>query len=229
LLLITAGNLIKKKQLLLCIKATWSDSFVFWATFLSCIFFTIDVAFYIGMILSITLYLKKSAVPQLLQYVVDGSGRLMGLEYCSKEEQLAPIRFIKVNGELFFGAADLFQTTLKSIAEDVKNTRVIILQLKNARDIDATTCLALQQLFDYVEGSGRHLIISGLTYPIWEVMSGAGLVKLIGKENLFVIDERNPHLYFQRTIKRAQELASLKETEVFVQEAKLAPVFSPST
>ncbi len=56
------------------------------------------------------------------------------------------IRFIKVEGELFFGAADLFQAMLKSIAEDGTATRVIILDMES-RDIDATACLALQDIF----------------------------------------------------------------------------------
>ena len=212
ILFVTAGSLIKKKQLLLCLKATKSDAFVFLVTFLSCIFFSIEVAFYIGVCLSITLYLKKAAIPQVLQYIVDESGHIKSLEFCAKEE-ITKIRFIKVKGELFFGAADLFQTTLKSIAEDDTDTRVIILQLKNARDIDATACLALQQLYDYVESSGRHLIISGITYTIWTVMSNSGLVQLIGKENLFVIDDRNPTRYFQRAIARAQRLVAESEEE----------------
>ena len=210
LLLMTAGNLIKKRQLLLCLKSTSSDAFVFLVTFLSCVFFSIDIAFYIGVSLSITLYLNKAAVPQVQQYFVDENGRIKSLEYCSKEE-MTPIRFIKVKGELFFGAADLFQTTLKSIAEDEESTKVIILQLKNARDIDATACMALQQLNDYLQSSGRHLILSGLTLHIWEVMSGSGLVKMIGKENLFVLNEANPNAYFDKAIHRAQELVSKEE------------------
>lgn len=212
LLLLTAGNLIKKRQLLLCLKATSSDAFVFLATFLSCIFFSIDVAFYIGVSLSITLYLKKAAVPQVQQYFVDENGRIKSLEYCTKEE-MTPIRFIKVKGELFFGAADLFQTTLKSIAEDEEATKVIILQLKNARDIDATACMALQQLNDYLRSSGRQLILSGLTLHVWEVMSGSGLVKMIGKENLFVINDANPNAYFDKAIHRAQELVKIEEED----------------
>ncbi|MFQ5729679.1 MAG: sodium-independent anion transporter, partial [Waddliaceae bacterium] len=161
----------------------------------------------------------KAAIPQVLQYIVDESGRIKSLEFCTKDEH-TKIRFIKVKGELFFGAADLFQTTLKSIAEDDTNTRIIILQLKNARDIDATSCLALQQLYDYVESSGRHLLISGITLPIWKVMSDSGLVNLIGKENLFVIDDRNPTLYFQRALKRANELVLESKEEKGVEERK---------
>src|SRR5690606_37303597 len=114
-------------------------------------------------------------------------------------------------GELFFGAADLFQAALKSIAEDESSTKVIILQLKNARDIDATSCMALQQLHDYLLSSGRYLILSGLTLHVWEVMSGSGLVKLIGKENLFVINDANPNAYFNKAVQRAKTLAKVEE------------------
>ncbi|ADI38970.1 putative high affinity sulfate transporter,sulfate permease family [Waddlia chondrophila 2032/99] len=212
LLLMTAGNLIKKRQLLLCLKATSSDAFVFLTTFLSCLVFSIDVAFFIGVSLSITLYLKKAAVPQVQQYLVDDNGRIKSLEFCSKDEMTA-IRFIKVKGELFFGAADLFQAALKSIAEDESSTKVIILQLKNARDIDATSCMALQQLHDYLLSSGRYLILSGLTLHVWEVMSGSGLVKLIGKENLFVINDANPNAYFNKAVQRAKTLAKVEEQQ----------------
>ncbi len=109
---------------------------------------------------------------------------------------------------------------------------MIILQLKNARDIDATACLALLQLYDYLRSTERNLIISGLTLPIWEVMSDSGLVSSIGKENLFMIDERNPNLYFQKAIKRATDLVALSEKpqEAIVQEPEAAaPVITTSS
>ena len=94
LLFITAGNLIKKKQLLICLKSTNVDAFVFLATFGSCIFLSIDVAFYIGVVLSVTLYLKNAAKPQVLQYMVDDTGRIKNVDYCTPEED-KKIRLIK--------------------------------------------------------------------------------------------------------------------------------------
>ena len=210
LLLVSAANIVNPKQLFLCIKATRSDSFVLWTTLLACIFLSFDIAFYIGVVLSITLYLKKSAMPQLAEYDLDESGELINLE---PQAQLAPkkIRLIKVEGELFFGAADLFQTTLKTIAKDDTTTRVIILQLKNARDIDATVCLALHQLHDYLKNSDRYLIACGLTSPIWEVLSDSGMVNLLGKENLFLFDERYPHSHMQQAFMWAKELIASHE------------------
>lgn len=206
LLIVTAAGIINPRHFFLCVKATSSDAFVLWTTLLSCIFFSLDVAFYIGIILSITLYLKKAAIPQLVEYDIDDSGELMNLDASLLQEHKT-IRVIKIEGELFFGAADIFQTTLKTIAEDDTSTRVIILQLKNARDIDATVCLALQQLCDYLTGSGRHLIACGVTQQIWDVLSDSGMIEQIGKSNLFIFDERHPHLYMLKALHRARELA----------------------
>lgn len=206
LLLVIGFGIVNPKQLLLCLKSTGSDAFVLLSTFAACIFFNLDTAFYIGVILSISLYLQKAAMPQLVEFAIDDEGDLRSLDR-SEIYLRRPIRIIKVEGELFFGSADIFYTTLKSLAEDDESTRVILLQLKNARDIDATTCLSLLQLFEYLEKAKRHLVLSGMTHEMWDVMSNSGLISKIGKQNLFVFDEHAPHLYMQRAIARAKQLA----------------------
>lgn len=205
LLIASAGNIVNFKQLFLCLKATRSDALVLILTLLACLFLSLDVAFYIGVIMSISLYLKKAAIPQLVEFTVDEAGVLHSLDHHHAHEP-RKIRLIKVEGELFFGAADIFQSTLKSITEDDTTTKVIILQLKNARDIDATACLALQQLYDYLKSSGRYLIGCGITHQIWDVLSDSGMVDLLGKNNLFIFDERHPQLSVQKAFMRASDL-----------------------
>ncbi|MFI5344664.1 MAG: SulP family inorganic anion transporter, partial [Chlamydiales bacterium] len=206
LLFTTAFTLVNPKQLLLCVKSTSSDAFVLITTFFACVFFNLDTAFYIGVVLSISLYLKKAAMPQLMEYEIQDNGDLRRL-HLSEAYLQKLIRVIKVEGELFFGSADIFYTTLKTLAEDDKTTRVILLQLKNARDIDATSCLALLQLHEYLEKGERHLVLCGMTHEMWDVMSNSGLIGTIGKDNLFVFDERSPLLYMQKAIARAKKLA----------------------
>jgi SulP family sulfate permease len=213
LLIVSAGNIVNFKQLFLCLKATRSDAFVLILTLLACLFLSLDIAFYMGVAMSITFYLKKAAIPQLVEFTVDESGILHSIDH-SQQNEPRKIRFIKVEGELFFGAADLFQSTLKSITEDDTTTRVIILQLKNARDIDATACLALQQLYEYLKNSGRHLIGCGITHQIWDVLSDSGMVELIGKANLFIFDERHPHLSVQKAFLRAYDLSKLEAAKI---------------
>lgn len=232
LLLVTSVTIVNPRQFFLCLKATNSDAFVLWVTLLSCIFLSLDVALYIGIVISITLYLKKAAIPQLVEYDIDDNGELQNLDY-SKLHEHREIRVIKVEGELFFGAADLFQTTLKTIAEDDTSTKVIVLQLKNARDIDATVCLALQHLHGYLKGSGRHLVACGMTQQTWDVLSDSGLIEQFGKENLFIFDERHPHLHMLKALKKAKQLIALSDVkgaeatvEVVAKEAVFASLKS---
>ena len=208
LLFVTAAGLINVKQLALCLKSTRSDAFVLLGTFLACMFFNLDTAFYIGVGLSILLYLKSAALPKLVEYVIDESGELKSLDLHGAYLQKT-LRVIKVEGELFFGSADIFYTTLKSLADHDKTTKVILLQLKNARDIDATTCLALSQLHEYLLLGGRHLVMCGMTQEVWDVMSHSGLIASIGKENLYMFDETHPHQHMHQAIARAKELLDL--------------------
>jgi SulP family sulfate permease len=227
LLIVAAGSIVNFKQLFLCLKATRSDAFVLILTLLACLFFSLDIAFYMGVAMSISLYLKKAAIPQLVEFTVDESGILHSIDH-NQQHEPRKIRFIKVEGELFFGAADLFQNTLKSITEDDTTTRVIILQLKNARDIDATACLALQQLHDYLKNSGRHLIGCGITHQIWDVLSDSGMIDLIGKNNLFIFDERHPHLSVQKAFLRAYDLLKSETAKVNELSASAPVVAAPS-
>lgn len=219
LLIVSASSIVNFKQVFVCLKATRSDALVLILTVIACIFFSLDMAFYIGVIMSITLYLKKAAIPQLVEFTVDEAGHLHTIDNAHLHDP-RQIRFIKVEGELFFGAADLFQSALKTVAEDDTTTRVIILQLKNARDIDATACLALQQFYNYLRSSGRYLIACGLTQQVWDVLSDSGIVELIGKENLFFFDEKHPHVYMQKTFSRAYRLLKQEalETKLVVEK-----------
>ena len=73
---LSAANIVNPKHFFLCLKATSADAFVLWMTLFSCIFFSLDIAFYIGVVFSIILYLKKAAMPQLVEYDIDVKGRI---------------------------------------------------------------------------------------------------------------------------------------------------------
>lgn len=219
LVLVTVVKIVDRKHFQLCLNATSSDAFVLWVTVCSCLIFSLDIAFYIGVVISITLYLHKAADPQVKEYDVDDRGLLQKVSPL-KPSNKKEIRFIKVEGELFFGAADIFHSTLKVLTCGDEATKVVILQLKNARDMDATACLALQQLHEYLHRSAKRLIICGITPVVWSVLSNSGLVKLVGKENLYLFDENDPHKHMVLAMDRARVL--VREGEDIVK------IFTPS-
>jgi SulP family sulfate permease len=187
-------------------RATGSDALVYWVTLLATLFLKLDVAIYIGMGLSLVLFLRKAAAPSLVEYSFNDQGQLARLED-RKDRGNAAISIVHVEGELFFGAADLFQEQVRLLADD-QNLRVVILRLKNARHLDATSVLSLLQLHDYLRSRDRHLLISGLGPDLERVLRRSGAIERLGRENLFPA-EQNLTMSTKRALKRASELLHL--------------------
>lgn len=203
LLLAIVPTFINWKEVALCFRATREDAWVFLLTFFSCLIFSLDVAFFIGIVISIGSYLKKSSIPHLVEYAFNSKGRLVVVS--PKEDMHRKIRIIGIGGELYFAAADLLQGVLTGIAED-RSVHAIVLRLNNVHNMDASMCLAISKLYELLHSTNRYLLISGLTEEVWHVFHRAGLVKQIGLDNLYFTDESNPQFSTWKACLRAQEL-----------------------
>jgi len=200
-------RLINRSQIRVSTRSTHSDAVVFLATLGAALFLKLDVAIYVGIGVALALFLQKTSTPTLAEYTFNESGQLAELR--DRNQRPNPqISIIHVEGELFFGAADLFQNQVRHQAED-ENIRVFILRMKNARHLDATTVMALESLHDYLRKTGRHLLISGSSADVTRVLRNSGLLKQIGEENIFPA-EINPTMATKRALARARELLPQK-------------------
>jgi SulP family sulfate permease len=203
LLIATVPSLIQGNEIGLTFKATREDAWVFLLTFGSCLLFSLDVAFFVGIVISIGTFLKKTSTPTLVEYAFNSKGRLMVVS--PKEDVHRKVRIIGIGGDLYFATADVFQSALETVAQD-PNVQVIVLRLNNVRHMDASMCLAILRLEETLKSSNRHLIISGLNEEVWHVFHRAGLVKTIGLDHLYFTDESNPQFSTWKACLRAQEL-----------------------
>lgn len=202
-LILIAGRLIKWADIRIARQATRSDAVVFWGTLLAALFLQLDTAVYVGIGLSLALFLQKASAPSLVEYAFNDQGQLMHLE--EKNDRHNPaISIVHVEGELFFGAADLFQEQVRYLAED-DDIKVFILRMKNARHLDATSVMSLMQLIAYLRKTDRHLLISGISPEIERVLRSSGAYEHVGTENIFPA-EANLTLSTQRALKRASLL-----------------------
>jgi SulP family sulfate permease len=203
ILIAMAPTFIDYRQVKLCFTVTKEDRIVFLLTIFSCLIFTLHIALFIGIAISIATYLRRAAVPHVVEYAFNTAGRLVIVS--QKKIVRRSIRIIGIAGELFFGMADIFQNTFQKAAKD-PFVKVIVLRLNNVYHIDASMCQALVNLYEYLKKSNKTLIISGITPEIWQVFSTAGLVKQIGEDNLFITDETNPQLSTWNACMRAKDL-----------------------
>ncbi len=211
LVICVAASLIHRRQLRICLFATRSDAVVFLVTFLATLFVPLHVAIFTGIGISVMLYLRKASRPQLAEYAFNEEGQLAETEMGRRQNP--SISIVHVEGDLFFGAADLFRTQVQRSCTD-PNLRLIILRLKNARHLDATSVLALEELIRVLRADGKDLIISGAMKDVYRVLKDSGLVEVIGKNNLFLGSPSNPNLSTRNALKRAQEILGRKDADV---------------
>ncbi len=197
-------SLIAPDQIRIALKSTKSDRAVFISTFVAGILFKLDFSIYLGTFVSIILFLKKASRPELVEYSFNEEGHLYEIQ--DKLTRPNPqISIVHVEGELFFGAAELFRDQVRRVCDD-PNLQVIILRLRNAYHLDATSVMALMELIRYLRESSRYLIISGARKDVYRVCRDSGLLDVLGRDNIFLASPQNPNLATRNALKRAKEL-----------------------
>lgn len=196
-------RMINREQIRISWKSTRSDAIVFATTLLAAFFLKLDTAIYVGVGVSLALFLRKASAPSLVEYGFNEQGQLAEIED-GKSRGNSAISIVHVEGELFFGAADLFQEQVRLLADD-DGIKVVILRMKNARHLDATSVMSLLQLYDYLRRTGRHLLISGINPEVERVLRKSGARKKIGADNIFPA-EANLTMSTRRALLRASQL-----------------------
>jgi SulP family sulfate permease len=213
LVMCAAAALLNGRQIRIALRATGSDALVFLSTFIASLMVPLHVAIFLGVGVSIMLYLRKAARPSLVEYEFNKEGHLA--EAASGARQNPSISIVHVEGELFFGAAELFRTQIQRTCAD-PNLRIIILRLKNARHLDATSVMALEELVRVMRADGRDLLISGASEEVIQVLRDSGVSEVIGENNIFPGDATNPNLATRRALKRAQEILGTLEADIHI-------------
>jgi len=204
LVICIAASLINRHHLRISLYTTTGDAAVLLTTLLASLLLPLNLAIFLGVGTSIMLYLRAASRPHLAEYEFSEEGELR--EAGEKIARPSPeISIVHVEGDLFFGAAELFRTQIQKTALD-PGLKVIILRLKNARHLDATSVVALEELVQFLNGHGRHVIISGASKEVYRVLKNSGALETVGRENVFLNNPRNPNLSTRSALLRAREL-----------------------
>ncbi len=205
-----AISLIRYDRIKVAWKSTHSDAVTLTTTFVSALLLPLHIAIFIGVATSIALFLKKASAPELVEYTFNDEGQLTEL---AQKRANPRISIIHAEGDLFFGAADLFRDEVRKVCHDPL-LRIVILRLKNAHHLDATTIFALEDLIKYLRSTGRGLVVSGAKRDVYRIFRDTGLLTLLGKENFFMGSESNPNVSTRKALKRAQELIGSDKADI---------------
>lgn len=207
-------SLLNIHHLRLVTKATRSDAITFYTTFLCGLFFALDFAIYAGTVCSIALFLRKVASPEIVEYAFDESGHLAQLSGTTHRSD-PEVSIVHVEGEIFFGAAELFHDQMRRVSDD-PNLKIVVMKLRNAHNLDATSCMALEELIRYMNEHDRILLISEVRPDTLRILQNSGLVAAINPINLFPDEGENPTLSTAKALRRAKEILGHQTPKVSI-------------
>ncbi|MEE9169897.1 MAG: SulP family inorganic anion transporter [bacterium] len=182
IVMIIAANMIDWQYVKLAFRSTKSDALAMIATFVSALMLPLDTAIYIGVGLSLALFLRMASTPHIIELNFDEEAGFHELAD-AKKRSIPELSIVHVEGDIFFGGVDFMEDEIQKIArrDDLK---VLILRLKRAFSVDASTIMALKKIHAELKKQNKLLLISGTTKELSEIFHRSGLDHVIGEENI---------------------------------------------
>jgi SulP family sulfate permease len=218
LVIMVGISLINREQIRLMLRTTRNDATVFLVTFVGGLVLPLDTAIYLGAAISIGLFVRQAAKPELREISFDEQGNLLERAPDVQKNRRPEIAIVHVEGDLFFASSDVFLDQMRHLAEH-PDLRIIVLRMRNAHHLDATAASTIMELTRFARSKGSDLIVSGVHPELEKVMRQSGLMELIGEKNFFRYSPENPTISTRDALKRAREITGVDSADITIYAA----------
>ena len=203
-LIVVSYNMSGWREVVALSRAPKSDFIVMLVTFVLTVIFDLTIAIEVGLLLAVILFIKRTNEATVIRAFSDSIDptlqtdiRLNGNDL--EHLQIPPYTEVyEIDGPYFFGIANKFDEISQRIGTDGQKVRII--RMRKVSFIDSTGIHNLEQLFHRSQRCGLTLVLSGVNDNVFHTLEKAGLVQLIGRENI-----RN---HINGALARAQEIIS---------------------
>jgi sulfate permease, SulP family len=196
------------------ITLTWRSRsvsrLVMLATFAAALLLPLQTAIYVGVLLSVGIYLFESSHLRLTYLIPAAGGQMLEHSLADLRSARPPLAIINVEGSLYFAAVENLEEQVFQVLQ--AGTKVIVLRVRSAHLLASTGASALRDLILRARALGAEILICGADDTLLATLEAAGLANLLGPSHLF----RASEVLFQSTraaLERAEELLRGQETE----------------
>jgi len=186
-LLIVAYGLIDFHHIRTIVRTSKPEAAVLAVTFMATLLVELEFAIYVGVILSLLLYLNRTSHPHFITLAPDpDSDRRSFINITRKPVDECPqLKIIRIDGSLFFGAVDHFAQELRAITRNTPEQAHILIVGSGINFIDVAGCEALANEAHRLHVSGRKLYLCTLKSEVLNTLKRGGCCRRIGEENVF--------------------------------------------
>jgi len=187
-ILLVAYNLIDFHHIEMILKNSKSEATILIVTFLSTLFLELEFAIYMGVLLSLVFFLKKTSTPEIptLSINVDEKNNRRCFINIQKKplKQCPQLKIIRIDRSIYFGSINHIQDRISHIAENERIYHIMIDASRiNLIDLAAAEALVSENSILKKQGGGLYFV--GLKSSVYEFAAKSCFIKKIGADHFF--------------------------------------------
>ena len=184
-ILLVAFNLIDVQHIREILKSSRSDSFVLLVTFCGTLFFEIDFAIYTGVLLSLAIYMTRTSHPHITVLTPDPSDSRRCLTEVDNDRLLEcpQLKIIRVNGSLFFGAANHVSEFIEDVDSD--SPKQLLVLGHGINFIDISGAMMLTQEAQRRQKLKKVLYLCRINNDVYGFLKHGGFIDEIREDHIF--------------------------------------------
>jgi SulP family sulfate permease len=186
-IMLIAWNLIDTHHIRQIVSASRSESLVLGATFSATLLVNPEFSIYVGVFLSIALYLRRTSRPSMIPVapLQDSERRSLRNIHRYNLQECPQLKIIRIDGSMFFGCVDHIQRHLRTLSEQSEGPPRILIIGKGINFVDVSAFEMLIQEKQRIEAQGGALLFASFKGTVLDELRRAGLLKRIGEESFF--------------------------------------------
>lgn len=179
-ILLVAYHLIDFRHIRAVIRTSPQEAAIMTATFLSALVLDLEFAIYVGVILSLLFYLRRTAHPEIISLSPDrdAAGGPMA-------HPCPALKIIRIDGSLFFGAVNHITEFLQHIDKSLIHKAHLLIVAYGIHFIDITGAEMLVNEARRRRGGRGDLYLCGLKPQAAAILERGGYLDDIGRDHVF--------------------------------------------
>ena len=186
-LLVVAAGLVDVHHIRTIAKTSRPEAVVLAVTFVTTLVAELEFAIYVGVILSLVLYLNRTSHPHFITLVPDPARDRKGfVNILRKPSPECPqLKIVRIDGSVYFGAVNHVAEQLDLITRENPEQAHILIVGGGINFIDVAGCAMFAEESRRLHLEGRTLYLCSLKGEVLDVLERGGCVGRVGGENLF--------------------------------------------
>jgi len=188
IILLVAYNLIDSEHIKKTFKYSKSESIIFFVTFASTLLIDLEFAIYLGVLLSLLLFIAKTSAPEVQTLAFsnessDGSRKMHSIK-TSPLIQCPQLKIIKINMSIYFGSINHIQKQISTIIDNQTIHHILVVcDGVNFVDLTGVDALVIEQ--NRLKKLGGSLYFVNFNSTVNDFMEKVNFFDDIGKDNFF--------------------------------------------